>query len=180
MDIIRRNDSPQASDEQVRALPGCGLAAYTILLGFLCVLGMAGMAGGFIGVLFQDTHKGPLPLQPGTQTAVWALAPMRAAKVLEVDEIPLAYHAEESDASIACALLDDRLVRVEDERGSQLPYAAIGNITTTGTESTTVVVTSTGTVDGQVLEITCTFQSHEGGEKFDRQLRSEQRRANPA
>ena len=137
------------------------------------------MAGGFIGVLFQDNPKGPLPLQPGTQTAVWALAPMRAVKVLAVDEIPLAYHAEARDASIACALLDDRLVRVEDERGFQLPYADIAEITTTGTESTTVVVTSTGTVDGEDLEITCTFQGNEGGEKFDRQLRSEQRRVAP-
>jgi hypothetical protein len=179
LDIIRRNDSPQASDEQVRALPGCGLAAYTLLLACLCVLGMAGMAGGFLGVLFQDNPKGPLPLQPGTQTAVWALAPMRAVKVLEVDDIPLAYHAEESDASIACALLDDRLVRVEEEKGLQLLYAAIEDITTTGTEATTVVVTSTGTVDGQAQEIVCTFQGYEGGEKFDRQLRSEQRRAAP-
>lgn len=179
MDIIRRNDSPQASDEQVRGLPGCGLAAYTALLAVLCLLGMAGMAGGFIGVLFQDNVKGPLPLQPGTQTAVWALAPMRAAKVLQVDEIPLAYHAEESDATVACAMLNDRLIRVDGEKGTTLPYANIDEITTTGTDATVVVVTSTGSVAGQTVEIPCTFQSNEGGEKFDRQLRSEQMRAHP-
>ena len=177
MDIIRRNDSPQASDEKVRSLPGCGLAAYTILLGFLCLLGMAGMVGGFIGVLFQDTHKGPLPLQPGTQTAVWALAPMRTVEVLAVDEIPLAYHAEESDASVACAMLDDRLIRVDGETGSTLAYNRIVDITTTGSESTGMVISSRGTAEGESVAITCTFQANEGGDKFDRQLRSEQRRA---
>ncbi|HCH61559.1 MAG: hypothetical protein CL927_11365 [Deltaproteobacteria bacterium] len=176
MDIIRRNDSPQASDEQVRGLPGCGLAAYTMLLAFLCLLGMAGMAGGFIGVLFQDTNKGPLPLQPGTQTAVWALAPMRSVNILAVDEIPLAYHAEESDASVACAMLDDRLIRVDGEQGITLPYAQIDDITTTGSESTGVTVTARGTTNSGPGEVTCTFQANEGGDKFDRQLRSEHRR----
>ena len=177
MDIIRRNDSPQASDESVRGLPGCGLAAYTGLLFILCILGMAGMAGGFIGVLFKDNPKGPLPLQPGTQTAVWALAPMREAKILRVDEIPLAYHAEKSDASVACAMMKDRLLRVEDEVGSSLLYAQISDITTEGSEATGVAVTATGTVDGAPVTIPCTFAENEGGEKFDRQLRAEQRMA---
>lgn len=177
MDIIRRNDSPQASDEKVRGLPGCGLAAYTILLGFLCIVGMAGMAGGFIGVLFQEDNRGPLPLQPGTQTAVWALAPMRDAKILPIDEIPLAYHAEKSDASIACAMLNDRLIRVEAEAGTVLPYANISEVTTEGTESTGMTVTALGSVSGAAVRIPCTFAENEGGDKFDRQLRSEHRRA---
>lgn len=177
MDIIRRNDSPLATDEELRGLPGCGLAAYAVLLVLLCFVGMAGMAGGFIGVIFQEDVKGPLPLQPGTQTAVWALAPMREARLIRVDEIPLAFHAERSDASIACAMLDDRLIRVEDEVGSTLLYAGIDTIETTGTEAVGVTVTATGSHDGAPVQIPCVFQASEGGEKFDRQLRSEHRRA---
>jgi len=177
MDIIRRNESPQATDEKVSGLPGCGLAAYAVLLGILCIVGMAGMAGGFVGVLMQEDTKGPLPLQPGTQTAVWALAPMREAKVLRVDEIPLAYHAEKSDATVACAMMDDRLIRVDAGVGSILPYAQITDITTEGTETTGVAVTATGTTDAGAVTIPCTFDGNEGGEKFDRQLRSEARRA---
>lgn len=177
MDFIRRNDSPLATDEELRGLPGCGLAAYAVLLVLLCIVGMAGMAGGFIGVLFQDNVKGPLPLQPGTQTAVWALAPMRAAKLIRVDEIPLAFHAERSDASIACAMLDDRLIRVENEEGSTLLYAGITDIETTGSESVGMTVTASGTSNGASVQIPCAFQASEGGEKFDRQLRSEHRRA---
>ncbi len=177
MDIIRRNDSPLATDEELRRLPGCGLAAYAILLVVLGFLGMAGMAGGFIGVLFQDDVKGPLPLQPGTQTAVWALAPMREAKILRVDEIPLAYHAEKGDASIACAMMNDRLLRVEAEVGTTLPYADIATIDTTGSEAVGMTVTATGSGASGSIVVPCTFQANEGGEKFDRQLRSEQKRA---
>ena len=178
MDIIRRNDSPQATDEKLKGLPGCGLAAYAGLLMVLCVVGMAGMAGGFIGVLFQDNKKGDLPLQPGTQTAVWALAPLRDAKLLRIDEIPLAYHAERSDASVACALLADRLVRVEDGRPYTLPYTSIREVTAEGRESTGVTVTAHGTpLEGGEDTVTCIFQANEGGNKFDRQLRSEAKRA---
>lgn len=178
MDIIRRNDSPQATDENLKGLPGCGLAAYAGLLMVLCVVGMAGMAGGFIGVLFQDNPKGPLPLQPGTQTAVWALAPLRAVKLIEMDEVPLAYHAERSDASVACALLADRLVRVDDGKPYTLPYASIREVTTEGRESTGVIVTAHGTpLEGEVDFVPCIFQANEGGTKFDRQLKSEAKRA---
>ncbi len=178
MQILRRNESPQATDENVTSLPGCGLAGYAVLLMFLCVVGMAGMAGGFIGVLFQGEGKGPLPLQPGNQTAVWALAPMRESQVIRIDEIPLAYHAERRDATAACALLADRLVRVEAGVGSILTYADIQAVSVEGTEATGVSVTATrkpgtGTPDA----ITCTFAGNEGGEKFDRQLRSEVDRA---
>lgn len=174
MDIIRRNDSPQATDEKVTGLPGCGLAGYAFLLMFVCVLGMAGMAGGFIGVLFQEDTKGPLPLQPGTQTAVWALAPLRKAKLIEIDEIPLAYHAEESDASVACALLNDSLVRVDGDKSYTLPYANITEVTAEGVEAVGVTVTAHGTpLEGGIDAITCTFQPMEGGERFDRQLTAE-------
>ena len=178
VDIIRRNDSPQATDEQVKGLPGCGLAAYAGLLMVLCIVGMAGMAGGFIGVLFQEDTKGPLPLQPGTQTAVWALAPLRNAKLIRIDEIPLAYHAEQSDASVACALLEDRLVKVDGERSFTLPYASIREVTADGQEAVGVTVTAHGTpLEGGVDAVACIFQPMEGGEKFDRQLKSEAKRA---
>ncbi len=177
MDIIRRNDSPQATDEKVTGLPGCGLAGYAFLLMFVCLLGMAGMAGGFIGVLFQKDNKGPLPLQPGTQTAVWALAPLRQAKLIEIDEIPLAYHAEKSDASVACALLDDRLVRVDGDASYTLPFAAITAVIAEGTEAVGVTVTAQGTpIEGGIDAVVCTFQPMEGGERFDRQLSAEANR----
>jgi hypothetical protein len=177
VDIIRRNESPLATDEKLRGLPGCGLAAYTLLLLLLCIVGMAGMAGGFIGVLFQGEGKGPLPLQPGTQTAVWALAPMREAKVLRVDEIPLAFHSEARDASVACAMMDDRLIRVDEGVGSILLYAAITEITTEGTEDIGMTITSTGTAETGPVAIPCIFNNNEGGDKFERMLRAEHGKA---
>ena len=180
MKIVEHNESPQATDEKVSGLPGCGIAAYALLLMFLGLAGLAGMMGGFMGVLFGGggTEKGPIPLQPGTQTAVWALEPMRTARVVAMDEVPLAFHAENHYATAACALFEDRLVRVDDGAGFVLPYSGIAAVEAEGTEAEGMVVTASGTgADGAEVTVPCSFDGYEGGSKFERQLRSEAKRA---
>ena len=111
-------------------LPGLGLAAYTGLLGCLCLVGIMGTLGGAV-LLIQPSKRGSSPLVPGAQVAVWRLEPLRAAGMLDIRTTPLAFHDESMllNGSAACAMLPDRIIRVEDEQGSQIRFADISEVT---------------------------------------------------
>ncbi len=157
--------------EQLDALPGCGLAAYTLLLAGLGLVGLVGMLASMYAVAMSNAPKAPAPLVGGHETPVWALSPMRKARIVAVDEVPLAFHDQSDwgDASVACALMDDRLVKVDNEVGTMLTYAEISVVEHEGDELTGHTIHAVGPDQ----TITCTFRAQEGGGKMLRQLQSE-------
>lgn len=168
--------SPQAADPAVHKLPGCGLAAYTGLLLFICLVGVAGIVGSTWQLMSPGGARGPSQLRPGMHTPVWALAPMREAGLLDVDDVPLAWHdeSERLDGTTACALMEDRLVRVADGVGQTLHYNAIAEIAGEGDEQTGVIVTAQGTdPSGAATTISCAFRPTEGGTRMLIQLQAE-------
>jgi hypothetical protein len=165
-----------------QTLPGCGFAAYAVLLVIFGIIGMVGMGSATLSMLQAAEEVGPAKLMPGGQVAVWQMSPMRKAKVVGLTEVPLAWHDESPlrDGTTACALMDDRLVRVQDGRGWTIAYAAIEEIEEQELERGGHRVIAKGTdPDGAPVEVPCDFAFQEGGDKMGRQLRSEQRRARP-
>jgi len=165
-----------------QTLPGCGFAAYAGILVVFGILGLVGMGSATLSMLQAAGEVGPAKIIPGTQVAVWQMAPMRKAKVVQTTEVPLAWHDESPmrDGTSACALMDDRLVRVADGQGWTLAYASIDEIDEQELERGGHLVITRGTdPSGAPVEVPCSFAFEEGGEKMGRQLRSERKRARP-
>ena len=170
---------------------GCGLGIYTMLLLGICVLGLLGL-GGSTYALFHFKDGGPAAIQPGHEVQVYQLSALRRTGLVGVDEKPWTFHDESRmlDGSTACALMSDRLVRVEspsdgggwscggdgDERleGWQIYYSNIASVESIGTHYTDAEVIASGVdEEGQPLEIRCYFGPEEGAIRVKRQLQTE-------
>lgn len=158
------------SDPNVDNAPGCGLGAYAIVLVSMGALSLVVMVGSTLSLLTANP-TGPSELVPGAQVAVWRLQPMRDAGLLQLVEIPLAWHDESftMNGTTACGLTKERLIRVAEGEGTAIPY--------TGFEAMQAEVTSYGGVvakiRGEGAEISCTFGPSEGGDRFITQLEKE-------
>jgi hypothetical protein len=168
-------DREHQPPEEVDQMPGCGLAAYTLLLAVVGVVGTVGMLASMYAMAVSTAPKAPAPLVGGHETPVWALSPMRKARLVEVDEVPLAFHDESDwgDATVACALMADRLVKVDGETGATLPYQAIRAVRAEGDEDLGITVHA----EGPDQTISCRFRANEGGDNMARQLQAEVDRA---
>lgn len=169
-------DPPAGEDEvrRIRGLPGCGMAAYAVLLLLLCLVGLAGMVGAVLLALRPGGQGGPSPLQAGSEVAVWRLQPMRDAGLLKLTEVPDAYHDESAslDGTKACALSGGRVLRLAEGQGTAIPYAEIASVEEKPDDGGRTVV-----VKGQGKVASCRFRKGEGGDRFARQIRSEAVRA---
>ena len=67
-----------------QTLPGCGFAAYAAILVVFGIIGLVGMGSATLSMLQAAEEVGPTKIIPGTQVAVWQMAPMRKAKVVEI------------------------------------------------------------------------------------------------
>lgn len=164
-------------------LPGCGMAAYAGLLVVFGILGLVGMGSATMTMMQAAEEAGPARLMPGTQVAVWQMKPMRDAKIVGLTEVPLAWHDESRmrDGTAACALMDDRLIKVEDGQGATMAYADIDAVDVQDNNVEGHVVTARGTLsDGQAGDIVCNFAMNEGGPSMGRQLEAERVRAGGA
>jgi len=176
-----RDNEGRVPYEAIENVPGCGMAAYAGLLALFLLVGVTGMVLTTGQILQAGSEAAPGKLRPGNQVAVWQMKPMRSAGVVEINEIPLAWHDETrgQDGSMACALMDDRLVRVDDEGGTTIPYAHIDNLLYSGSPEEGSKVTVVGRApDGTTAaSIVCSFGPHEGGTRMLKQLEVEQSRA---
>ncbi len=156
--------------DAVQALPGCGLGLYTGVLAIGCSVGLLGILFSTLALIQAESSTFPQALRPGNQVPVWQLAPLRQSGVVELTEVPLAYHdaSPRRDGTRACALMSDRLVQVIGETGTTLPYAEMTAVT--GAED---AGSWTVSARGAQAEITCGFAPMEGGDRFLRQLRAE-------
>ena len=171
----RSTPPPLVSDENVSGLPGCGLAAYAVLLLTISTVGLTALSVATYSLtqgMLADVARGPSPLVPGVQTPVRLLSPMRKARGVSVDEVPVAFHdeSEDIDGTVACAMMKDRLVKVTGETAVTLAYRDIVAVELVGNDAEGGEVrarTSTG------LATACVFRRGEGVERMERQLRAE-------
>lgn len=154
-----------------QSLPGCGLGVYALLLVALGTAGLVGMVFA-IATLLQGEGSSPKDLLSGKAVPTWRLAPLVEAGVLPVGEIPLAWHDESLTASgsRACALIHDAVIRVEDGKGTRVPFAEVEGVSSEDMPDGAQVIR----VDGKNADILCLFGEGEGGVRFMRQIQAEQ------
>jgi len=156
-----------------KGVPGCGLAAYSMVL-------LSGFIVGFGGMIFStlalmqagDSDNGPSMLVPGTQVSVWRLQPMWDAKLLSVHEVPLAWHDESRTGrgDQACALTSSHVLRVDKGTGWAISYSEIQDLRLEGEGTSQETVEIEG-ADGFVLP--CHFRRGEGAGQLFRMIDSE-------
>ncbi len=151
-------------------VPGCGFAAYGVILigGFL--LGAAGMVTSTLALLQASSSAGPSNLMPGNQVTVWRLQPMRDVGLLSVTDVPAAWHDEtlSGTGTEACAMTETALLRVENGQGWSIPYDNLTSVTLTEGEEWVVEVHSE---QGETMR--CFFGEGEGGDRMAQMLQSE-------
>ena len=93
---------------------------------------------------------------------------MRDAGVLELTEVPLAWHDESPrrDGTTVCALRPGELVRVQDGSATRLGFAQISEVSLAPGEPDRFLVIA----KGKSTDITCHFGASEGGDRFATQL----------
>lgn len=143
-------------------LPGCGMAAWVMLLGVFFLIGLTGVLVSTYSLFTAGTQLSPMRLSHGGVIDARMLKPMRAAGLLGPEEIPDAYHAENLAGTAACAISEGRLLRLSEESGPQV--VRLTTITDVTGDETQVTVRS-----GDAT-ITCPFNPGEGAESFKSML----------
>lgn len=152
---------PGVEEKRVPAaqVPGCGLAAFAMLLLTIFAIGVTGVTIATYSVFHSGHQLSPMKLSYGGMVDSRMLQPMRDAGLLGPEELPDAYHAENVDGSSACAISRGRLVRVGPQ--DELPIAEIREVR--GDASRVEAV-------GDGRSVVCTFREDEGGDRFARML----------
>ena len=155
-------------------LPGCGLGLYALLLMFICGLGIAGMIGGTIGLLNSEPDEAR-SLVHGSEVQTWRLQPMRNAGLLELTEVPAAWHDESPrfDGTTACVIRTRSVGRIENGVATELTWSKIVDTAVERTADDRMSIT----VKGDASAFTCHFGPDEGAERFLRQIESERTKA---
>ncbi len=148
--------------ETPERLPGCGLAAYVLLLLTIGSAGVIGLSISWYSLVAGGQQLSPLRSSYGGVVDPAVLRPLRDAGLIGGTEIPDVFHAERFDGEAACAIAGQRLVRLSGEHGPQtLPLAEITDVS--GSEATVTAV-------GAGVTITCPFAAGEGGGSFKAML----------
>lgn len=163
-----QNKVASLEDHPVYGAPGCGFASYGCLLLILFIVGIIGIVSSSFALLQAGLQREPYSLTPGNLVEVWRLQPMRDAGLLDLTEVPEAYHDESSSGITACALNDSAVLRLEKGQGWRIPYTAIQQVSTHREGDTMVAVIQT--VDDERLS--CFFMPGEGVERFVRAVKA--------
>ena len=155
-------------------LPGCGLGLYAMLLMFICLLGLIGMIGGTIGLLNSEP-QGARSLVHGSEVPTWRLQPMRDAGLLELTEVPGAWHDESPmyDGTTSCVVRTGSVGRLADGIATEISWSAITETEVKRTEQERMSIT----IHGRDTALTCHFGPEEGADRFLRQVESERKKA---
>lgn len=153
---------PPPAEPNPRDLPGCGLAAYVMIILSIASVGAIGMTVSWYSLVAGSQQLSPLRTSYGGVVDPAVLAPMRAAKLLGQEEIPDAFHAERADGQAACAISGTRLLRLSAEAGAQAVNLA--DITTVTGDDASVTSTAPNAT------IVCPFGPGEGAASFKAML----------
>jgi len=151
--------------------PGCGVALYVFLLGGICLIGLAGIVFSSMGLLNSEPNE-IRHLVHGSEVSVWRLQPMRDAGLLELTEVPGAWHDESVayDGTDSCALTKKGVCRLHKGVGQTVAYEDMSNVGIEARDDGGMWVVVTSETDS----LRCGFGPREGGDRFARQLLSEQ------
>ena len=154
--------------------PGCGVGLYAILLLIIFLVGVIGMIGGTIGLLNSEPEEAR-NLVHGSEVQVWRLQPMRDAELLELTEVPAAWHDESPrfDGTTACVLTQEGVGRVDGEKRWFALWEEVTDTTAVPTPEGQVAIT----IEVKQDSFACLFGQGEGAERFLRQISAERQRA---
>jgi len=149
---------------------GCGMGLYAILLLVICLIGVAGMVGGTIGLLNSEPEEAR-NLVHGSEVQVWRLQPMRDAGLLELTEVPAAWHDESPrfDGTTSCVLTLKGVGRIENDQHWFALWSDMIDVTPQPTADGRVDIV----VQTQTKSFACTFGQGEGADRFLRQISAE-------
>jgi hypothetical protein len=135
---------------------------------------LTGLAGVVLSTqaLFEQETADLNNLVHGSQVKTWRLQPMREAGLLQLTEVPLAWHDEgpQFDGSRSCALTKAGVAILTDVTLT-LPFLSI-TVDPVVRDDGGVIVHLSGEAGSGV----CTFGPQEGGGRFVRQIQTEQAR----
>jgi len=154
--------------------PGCGLAAYAILLLVMCVAGLVGMGLASWNLVSSTGQHSPFELLSGTDVEASRLAPLRVAGLLGEGDLPTAFHDESPDMSgqTACAMTASAVLRVEPGVARRLSFDDMADIQAiSGASGDVFLMTALDGVDEH--SVACRFGPKEGGTRFLRQVQVE-------
>ncbi len=141
-------------------LPGCGLAAYAMLLLFVFCVGVAGLTLWTLSIMKAGDNVGFSQLTYGGNVSPDVLVPLHKAGLLKEGEIPDVYHMETPDAQVVCAVANGDFIRLSPTEKLRFPLSEIREIQ--GDEEEVIVVA------GQTVR--CFFYPDTGGDRFRRIL----------
>ncbi|MBM4392152.1 MAG: hypothetical protein FJ090_13605 [Deltaproteobacteria bacterium] len=142
-------------------IPGCGLAAYVVLLFFIGSAGAVGVVLSWGTLITGSEALAPTRLSYGGVIDPAVLHPMRNAKLIAENEVPDAFHAETPDGAAACAISSGKVLRLSSSGAQSI---ALGDVQSVG------MVGENVRIAGSASEITCVFREGEGGDSFLRML----------
>lgn len=165
-------------DPQARRMqpePGCGLGLYATMLLVMGGLGVLGMVMGSIGMLAQLGDVNPKAHTAGSNVSPARLQPLRDAGLLGAEEVPGGWHDESADLSgdPACALLLDRVVRIDGADARSLPYGDVAAVELLAPGAGVEVVLMTARPGSGRSDIACRFGPDEGAIQMMRQVQVE-------
>jgi hypothetical protein len=144
-----------------------------VLLG-VCLVGVLGIVFSTLNLLRSEPEE-ISGLVHGSEVQMWRLQPMREAGLLDLTEVPLAWHDESPrrDGTTICALRPTEVVRVEAGAGQRLRFDQLLDIELSPISDGGITVVAVG----PQTRISCHFGPAEGGDRFATQLLQERSRA---
>lgn len=143
-------------------MPGCGLAAYVIVLMSVTALGIVGLFISTSSLLQTGSKLAPSSLTYGANVPEAALMPLRAAGLLGADELPDLYHAEDMLGTRVCAVSTSALLRLDEKGGRKIALDSIHQV-----DELPAGVRIVGSE-----EIICEFSGGQGADRFARMIRA--------
>ena len=164
----------QDTDDPYSGMAGCGMGMYAIVLFVICGIGVIGMFGATIGLINSEPEQAR-SLVHGSEVAVWRLQPMRDVGLLQLTEVPSAWHDESPrfDGVTACLLTTERVGRITDGQALSLAWHQVRSteVERTGEQQMTIHII------GDAMRFACHFGPNEGANRFLRMVDAEQKNA---
>lgn len=141
-------------------LPGCGLAAYVLILLCGLAVGLTGLTLWTLSVLSASQQTGFSQLTYGGSASPELLIALTQSGLLLPNEIPDVFHAETPDGSTVCAIASGEIIRLSPTEHIRFPLKAIQKVE--GDELNVVIVGP--------QTFTCAFYPGTGEDRFRRML----------